>query len=58
MVCLGHDEPSAKIAALLDAVTDLHRLEALMIRLLHVKTWEELLGVNATARQTRRRGKA
>ena len=51
-------EPSAKIVALLDAVTDLSRLEALAIRLLHVKTWEKLLGVNGTARQPRRRKKA
>src|SRR5437660_7362453 len=34
-------EPSAKIVAQLDAVTDLARLEALGLRLLHVKTWEE-----------------
>ncbi len=53
LLLLGRDrfgEPSAKIVALLDAVTDLGRLEALMIRLLHVKTWEELLGVNGTTR--------
>jgi predicted transposase YdaD len=48
-------EPSAKMAALLDAVTDLGRLEALVIRLLHVKTWEELLGVNGTTRHARGR---
>ena len=51
-------EPSAKIVALLDAVTDLDRLEALMIRLLHVKTWEELLGVNGAERRPRGRRKA
>jgi predicted transposase YdaD len=51
-------EPAAKIVALLDAVTDLGRLEALVIRLLHVKTWEELLGMNGTARQPRGRRKA
>jgi hypothetical protein len=50
-------EPSAKIVALLDAVTDLGRLEALVIRLLHVKTWEELLGGNGTTRHPRRRRK-
>ena len=46
-------EPSAKIIALLFAETDLGRLEALAIRLLHVKTWEKLLGVNGTARHPR-----
>ncbi len=51
-------EPAAKIVALLDAVTDLGRLEALVIRLLHVKTWEELLGVNGTTRPSRGRKKA
>ena len=48
-------EPSAQIVALLDAVTDLGRLEALAIRLLHVKTWEELLGANGTTRHPRGR---
>ena len=51
-------EPSARIVALLDAVTDLGQLEALMIRLLHVKTWEEFLGVNGTTGSPRRRRKA
>jgi hypothetical protein len=51
-------EPSAKIVALLDAVTDLDKLEALVVRLLHVKTWEELLGVNGKARLPRGRKKA
>ena len=41
-------EPSAKVVAMLDAVADLDRLEALLLRLLHVKTWEELL-VNGAA---------
>lgn len=50
-------EPSAKIKAFLDAVTDLDRLEALMLRMLHVKTWEELLGVNGTTRHPRGRRK-
>jgi predicted transposase YdaD len=47
-------EPPAKIVALLDAATDLGRLEALVLRVLHVKTWEELLGVNGTTRHPRR----
>jgi hypothetical protein len=51
-------EPSANIVALLDAVTDLGRLEALAIRLLHVKTWEELLGGNGATGHPRRRRKA
>ncbi len=51
-------EPSAEITALLFAETDLGRLEALAIRLLHVKTWEKLLGVNGTARHPRGRRKA
>jgi len=51
-------EPSARIIALLFAETDLGRLEALAIRLLHVKTWEELLGVNGTKRNPRRRREA
>jgi hypothetical protein len=58
LLLMGRDrfgEPSAKIAALLDAVTDLVRLEALMIRVLHAKTWEELLGVNGTTRRPRGR---
>jgi hypothetical protein len=51
-------EPSAKIIALLFAETDLGRLEALAIRLLHVKTWEKLLGLNSTTRHPRGRRKA
>lgn len=51
-------EPSAKIITLLFTETDLGRLEALAIRLLHVKTWEKLLGVNGTTRRPRRRRKA
>lgn len=51
-------EPSAKIAALLNALTDVGQLEALGLRLLHVKTWEELFGVHGTTRQPRRRKKA
>ncbi len=61
LLLLGREqfgEPSANIVALLDAVTDLGRLEALALRLLHVKTWEELLSVNGTTRRPRRRSKA
>jgi hypothetical protein len=48
-------EPSTKIMAHLDAMNDLSRLEALAIRLLHVKSWEELLGANGKASHRRRR---
>ncbi len=61
LLLLGREqfgEPSAKIVASLDAVTDLARLEALAVRLLHVKTWEDLLGANGTARHPRGRKKA
>ncbi len=61
LLLLGREqfgEPSAKIVALLDAVTDLSRLEAMGLRLLHVKTWEDLLGVNGTTRHPRGRKKA
>ena len=58
LLLLGREqlgEPSAKIVARLDAVTDLSQLEALGLRLLHVKTWEELLSVNGTKRRPRGR---
>ena len=58
LLLLGREqfgEPSAKIVALLDAVTDLGRLEALVLRLLYVKSWEELLSVNGTTRHPRGR---
>jgi hypothetical protein len=48
-------EPPAKIAARLDAATDVSWLEALAIRLLHVKSWDELLGANGTTRLPRGR---
>ena len=46
-------EPSAKVLAALESVTDLSQLEALAVRLLHVETWEELLHVNGTTRPAR-----
>jgi hypothetical protein len=58
LMLLGRDrfgEPSAKIVAHLGALTDLGRLEALMTRLLHAKTWEELVDVNGTRRPRGRR---
>ena len=51
-------EPSAEITGLLFAETDLGRLETLAIRLLHVKTWEKLLGVNGATRHPSGRRKA
>ncbi len=50
--------PSAEMLELLYASDDLGRLEALALRLLHVKSWEKLFGVNGTARPPRRRRKA
>jgi predicted transposase YdaD len=37
-------EPSAEVTARLDAVTDLNRLEALIVRLYQATSWQELLG--------------
>ena len=51
-------EPSAEIIGLLFAETDMGRLEALAIRLLHAKTWERLFSVNGTTRHPRGRRKA
>ena len=39
-------EPSAEVAAGLEAVTDLNRLEELNERLLQATSWQELLGWN------------
>ena len=36
-------EPSPEVAARLDAVTDLNRLEELSVRLLQAASWQELL---------------
>jgi predicted transposase YdaD len=61
LLLLGRDrfgEPSAKIMSILDAMTDLGQLEALAIRLLHVKSWEELLGANDAPQRPRGRKKA
>jgi hypothetical protein len=49
---------STESISLLFTETDLGRLEALAIRLLHVKTWEELFSVNGTPRCPRGRRKA
>jgi len=48
-------KPSAKVAAALDALNDVGQLEELAVRLLQVRSWEELLGLNGSTRRTRRR---
>ena len=52
-------EPSAQVQAALDALSDVGRLEELAIRLLdvNVSSWEELLGLNGSARRGRGRKK-
>jgi hypothetical protein len=44
-------EPSAKIVAALDALSDVSRLEELGIRLLQASSWEELLRANGSSRR-------
>jgi hypothetical protein len=51
-------EPSARVKAALDAVTDLGQLEDLGIRLLQATSWEELLGLNGPTRRPRGRKKS
>jgi predicted transposase YdaD len=51
-------EPSAKVVAALDALSDVGQLEALAIRLLQANSWEELLRPNGSARRTRSRKKS
>jgi len=48
-------EPSARVVAALDAVSDVGQLEELAVRLLRVTSWEELLGPNGSTRRSRRR---
>jgi predicted transposase YdaD len=50
-------EPSVKVVAALDAVSDVTQLEELGVRLLHALSWEELLGLNGPTRRTRGRKK-
>lgn len=55
---LGRDqfgEPSAKVQATLDSLTDLSRLEKLTVRLRHAESWQNLLGTPATWRRSSRR---
>ena len=51
-------EPSAKVVAALDALSDVSQLEELAIHLLQASSWEELLGLNGSARRTRGRKKS
>ncbi|HZU39175.1 MAG TPA: hypothetical protein VFA18_24830 [Gemmataceae bacterium] len=51
-------EPPARVVAALDAVSDVGRLEELVVRLLQVTSWEELLGPNGSARRSRGRKKS
>jgi hypothetical protein len=51
-------EPSAKVVAALDALSDVNQLEELAIRLLQVSSWDELLRPNGSARRTRGRKKS
>jgi hypothetical protein len=49
LLLLGRDqfgEPSAEVQAALDAVADVSRLEELTLRLKHVSSWQELLGLH------------
>jgi hypothetical protein len=49
LLLLGRDhfgEPSAEVQAVLDALTDVQRLEELALRVHHVGSWQELLGSN------------
>jgi hypothetical protein len=58
LLLLGRDqfgEPSAKVQAALDALTDVNRLEELTLRLKHAATWQELLGLPGPRRRSARR---
>jgi hypothetical protein len=46
-------EPSPEAVAVLDALTDVHKLEELTVRLLQVAGWQELLGVPVPRRRSR-----
>jgi hypothetical protein len=47
--------PSAPLAAALDAITDLQRLEQLSVRLLDVETWNDLMELPLPQTRSRRR---
>jgi hypothetical protein len=53
--CFG--EPSTQVVAALNAVTSVSGLEELGVRLLHVSSWEDLLGLNGPGRRSRGRKK-
>jgi hypothetical protein len=55
---LGRDqygEPSAEVQAALDALTDVNRLEELTLQMKHAASWQELLGLSAAGRRSRRK---
>jgi len=51
-------EPSAEALATLDALTDVHQLEELSLRLLESGSWQELLGLAGPGRRRRTRKKS
>ena len=51
-------EPSARVVAALEALSDVSDLETLGIRLLQAASCEELLGLNGSARRPRGRKKS
>jgi hypothetical protein len=60
LLLLGRDhfgEPSSDVQAALDSLVDVNRLEELTVRLKHVSSWQELLGLNGAGRRGRRRKK-
>src|SRR5882724_606707 len=51
-------KPSPKVIAAINALGDVGRLEELAVRLLDARGWEELLGLNGSARPGRGRKKS
>ena len=39
-------EPSPQVVAILNGLSEVSQLEELLVRLLHVSSWEESLGLN------------
>jgi hypothetical protein len=58
LLLLGRDqlgEPTASALAATDALSDVNRLEQLTLRLKHVASWQELLGLSGPRRSSRRK---
>jgi predicted transposase YdaD len=58
LLLLGRDqfgEPSADVQAALNALADVNRIEELTLRLKHVASWQELLGLPAPRRRSPRK---